>query len=99
MASDQTKRSNYISRVQQGVDNLLTAISQLEALTLEGQALGYVQAADGPPGSLADADFVGANSFLTAAQFADVMATLGTLDAALHADSAAILQHLFQMRH
>jgi hypothetical protein len=99
MASDQSKRSNYISRVQQGVDNLLTAISQLEALTLEGQALGYVQAADGPPGSLTDADFVGTNSFLTAAQFADVMATLGTLDATLHADGAAILQHLFQMRH
>lgn len=99
MASDQSKRSNYISRVQQGVDDLLTAISRLEALTLEGQALGYVQVAGGPPGSLTDADFVGTNSFLTAAQFADVMATLGTLDATLHADGAAILQHLFQMRH
>jgi hypothetical protein len=98
MATNQaTKKSDYITRVQQAVDAFLTCITSLETLTLEGQSLGYV-ASGSQQGSLQDGDFIGANQFLSAAVFASVMATVIALDQEMHANNAAILASLFQMR-
>ena len=96
-ANPATKKSDYITRVQQAVDALLSDITDLEALNLEGQSLGYV-ASGSQQGSLQDSDFVGANQFLNAAIFANVVATLSSLDQQFHANNAAILASLFQMR-
>lgn len=94
-----SKKSNYISRVQAGVAQLLAIIEDLEALTQEGETLGYVAAAGGAAAApLVDNDFAGSNAFLSAAVFAAVMSTLQTLDGQLHANSAAILSSLYQMR-
>jgi hypothetical protein len=96
---DQSKRSNYISRVVASTNALIDAIAQLEELTQEGIYLGYVAAPDATkPGSLQDADFVGDNAVLTAAKFAQVMATLQALDQQVHATPNPMLAGLYQVR-
>lgn len=99
MANQADKKSNYISRCVQQTNALLDAVHSLEALSQEGVFSGYVAPpGSANPGSLQDADFVGANGFLNAATFGQVMATLAALDGQLHADGGKILQALYLMR-
>jgi hypothetical protein len=44
---------------------------------------------------LRDADFVGANGFLSAAVFANVISNLQILDADLHTNNGAVLSSLY----
>lgn len=80
------KKSNHVSNLVTAVVRLLEDVSTLKALTQEARDLHYD---DPDPGGLADADFAGANAYLDAAIYKQVLGTLLDLDARLAAPGAS----------
>jgi hypothetical protein len=77
MADTSSKKSNHVSGLARAVVRLLDDVAALKALAAEAQDLHY---SDPDPAGLRDADFVGDNAYLTAAQYKQVVQTLIGLD-------------------
>jgi hypothetical protein len=86
MADTSSKKSNHVSNLVRAVVRLLDDVAALKALAAEAQDLHYSDAA---PGGLQDGDFVGANAYLSAAQYKQVVQTLAGLDSQMAAPGAS----------
>jgi hypothetical protein len=86
MADTSAKKTNHVSNVVRAVVRLLDDVAALKALAAEAQDLHY---SDPGQGGLQDADFVGDNAYLTAAQYKQVMETLAGLDSQMAAPGAS----------
>jgi hypothetical protein len=80
------KKANHVTNLVTAVVRLLEDVSALKALAAEAQDLHYN---DPDPAGLADADFTGANAYLDAAIYKQVIGTLLSLDSQLAAPGAS----------
>lgn len=98
MADLSSKKSNHISLLIQGASSALDAISGLRSLVAESKTLGY----DDADAGLQDADFVGANNFLSASAYRQIILALSILDSALTAPNSigadSFLKVLYQAK-
>ena len=82
MATLADKKSNHISNLVQATQQLLASIVTLQGLQLEASTAGMGYLAGGQ-NALVDADFVGANGYLNAAQYNAAVQTLISLNTQL----------------
>lgn len=83
MAADlSSKKSNFISRVVDGVSALLDATDAIIAERMQWDALG-MSPASGSPYELTQDDFAGSNAHLTPQELADAFNSLDALKALL----------------
>jgi hypothetical protein len=81
-ASPASKRSNHVAAVVRATTQLLTLTGALQSLSSEARQLGYLAGGAAP---IADADMIGANAYLTGAQYQAAMQALAALSTDLTA--------------